>query len=402
MELKFLKTENFRNLCDNPPEFSPGMNVLYGSNAAGKTNTLEAVYLFAAGKSFRTKSDKDFIKHGEGFARAGICFDTLNIKGRNMSVSFMNEGQTAKKAMFVEGGGVTRASEFLGIFRAVLFTPDHLELVKGAPEERRKLVDIALCQIRPSFVRALNDYSKVLAQRNNYLKNAKIRGQKVDFDYLDVLNSLLAAAGAVIIKQRGLYSESLCKYASDAYESISGQSESLFVKYATGIKCDELRDEAACREALYELYKKSSPRDAEIGRTSNGPHKDELIIYISKNEHNSEVARAISRAKELDENEGGFDEACAFAARTFGSQGQQRSAVLAIKMAEGEIIKEKCKEYPVFLLDDLFSELDTERRYRLCKMLDGRQCIITACDRASIPRLDNSRIIPVSGGKYGR
>ncbi len=404
MKLNFLQTENFRNLCENPPEFSDGLNVLYGSNAAGKTNTLEAIYLFAAGKSFRTKSERDFIKHGEDFARVGICFDEANVKGRNMSVSFMNSGQGAKKAMFVEGNAVDRASEFLGNFRAVLFTPDHLELVKGAPEERRRLVDIALCQIRPGFVRALNQYSKILAQRNNYLKNAKIRGQKVDFDYLDVLNCQLASAGGVIIKQRGLYCESLCRYACDAYEKIAGGNEGLFVKYVSRVQAEDLSDEKACCDALYEMYKKSSRRDAELGRTSNGPHRDELVIYISKNEGNRDITEAICKACDDDDgndaDDNVFSSAASYAARTFGSQGQQRSAVLAIKMAEGEIVKEKCAEYPVFLLDDLFSELDNERRYRLCRMLEARQCIITACDKASIPEIEGRRIILVDGGKY--
>ncbi len=401
MKLNFLQTENFRNLCENPPEFSDGINVLYGSNAAGKTNTLEAIYLFAAGKSFRTKSDKDFIKHGESFARASICFDEANVKGRNMSVSFMNSGQNAKKAMFVEGNAVDRASEFLGNFRAVLFTPDHLELVKGAPEERRRLVDIALCQIRPGFVRALNSYSKVLSQRNNYLKNTKIRGHKADFDYLDVLNKQLALTGGVIIKQRGLYCESLGGYAGKAYQSISGEKESLFVKYVSKVSCEDLSDEKACCEALYQMYRKTSQRDAELGRTSNGPHKDELLIYIAKNEQDGEIDKAVLEAKGNLYDEDGLTGVSSFVARTFGSQGQQRSAVLAIKLAEGEIVKEKCGEYPVFLLDDLFSELDLARKNSLCRMLNERQCIITACDKASIPQLDTGRIILVSGGKYG-
>lgn len=180
MKLRTLVTENYRNLTDNPPEFSEGLNILYGSNAAGKTNTLEAIYLFAAGKSFRTKSDHDFIRHGESYARAEITYDTDLAHGKSMSVSFMANGQNTLKGMSVEGFRVEKASEFLGNFRAVLFTPDHLELVKGAPEERRRLVDMALCQIKPGVVKALNEYSKVLAQRNNYLKNSKIRSVKVE------------------------------------------------------------------------------------------------------------------------------------------------------------------------------------------------------------------------------
>jgi len=400
MKLNTLKTENFRNLEENPPSFLPGINILFGSNAAGKTNTLEAIYLFAAGKSFRTKSDRDFIKHGENTARAEISYDGAGASGRSMSISFMNSGQNTLKGMFVEGNGVDRASEFLGNFRAVLFTPDHLELVKGAPEERRKLVDMALCQIKPRFVKALNEYGKVLAQRNNYLKNLKIRSLKADLDYLDVLNRLLSEAGGVVIKQRGLYCSNLQRYASKLYTDISCGKEQLFIDYISKAKIGDFSDEAQCVSALYSMYKASTDKDIESGRTSAGPHRDELMIYIAKNDTRQSFLESVERAASRDENDGIGTGAASYAARTFGSQGQQRSAVLAIKMAEGEIVRERCGEYPVFLLDDLFSELDTARRQRLCSMLEGRQCIITACDKASIPDIDDVNIVCVREGRY--
>ena len=134
--------------------------------------------------------------------------------------------------------------------------------------------------------------------------------------------------------------------------------------------------------ALYSMYKASTDKDIESGRTSAGPHRDELMIYIAKNDTRQSFLESVERAASRDENDGIGTGAASYAARTFGSQGQQRSAVLAIKMAEGEIVRERCGEYPVFLLDDLFSELDTARRQRLCSMLEGRQCIITACDKA--------------------
>lgn len=400
MKLKALMTENFRNLSENPPLFRDGLNILYGSNAAGKTNTLEAIYLFAAGKSFRTKSDKDFIAHGKEFAHAQISFETQNSSDRTLAVNFLASGQNTLKAMFVEGNAVDRASEFLGNFRAVLFTPDHLELVKGAPEERRKLVDVALCQIKPRFVKALNEYSKVLAQRNNYLKSAKIKGMKADIDYLDVLNRLLADAGAVIVKQRGLYCEYLDRFASECYGKITGGSERLSVSYITRAKISDLSDEKACADALYGVYKQSVHKDIETGRTSNGPHRDELMIYISKNGTSESFVEDVKSKLEIESDDGDEVNLSGFAARTFGSQGQQRSAVLAMKMAEGEIVKQRCGEYPVYLLDDLFSELDADRKSRLCHMLDGRQCIITACDEGAIPSFENVNVINVKNGKY--
>ncbi len=391
MKLNTLNTENFRNLVENPPAFDGGINVLFGNNAAGKTNTLEAIYLFATGKSFRTRNEKEFIRHGEGYARAEIEYESDSLI-RRMSVTYMASGQKAVKGMQIEGASVDRVSEFLGNFRAVLFTPDHLELVKGAPEERRRLIDMALCQIKPRFVKSLNDYTKVLAQRNNYLKSLKFSGKQADLDYLDVLNTQLSKAGAVIIKQRGLYSEKLSLLSEMAYSSLTGGNESLYAKYISRANITDMSDENECADALYRMYKSDTAHDIELGKTSHGPHHDELMIYVAKK---GEGERFLEEARQIPE-----ENLSEYAARSFGSQGQQRSAVLSIKAAEGEIIKEKCGEYPVFLLDDLYSELDDSRRERLSEMFLGKQCIITCCDRAALPKSTGANVINVSEGRY--
>ncbi len=390
MILKTLKTQNFRNLVENPPEFHEGINVLFGDNAAGKTNTLEAIYLFATGKSFRTRNEKDFIRHGEDFARVEIGYEN-SLLCRQMSVTYMANGKTALKGMQIEGTGVDRVSEFLGNFRAVLFTPDHLELVKGAPEERRRLIDMALCQIQPRFVKSLNEYAKVLAQRNNYLKSIKFSGKAADLDYIDVLNSLLSKAGAVVTRQRGLYSEKLSALSGEMYTRLTGGSESLYAKYISRAASD-LSNEDEIAKSLYNMYKRDTSHDIELGKTSHGPHHDELMIYVAKK---GEGEKFIEDAKDIPE-----ESLSEYAARSFGSQGQQRSAVLAIKLSEGEIIKEKCGEYPVFLLDDLFSELDDKRRQKLSEMFLDKQCIITCCDRAALPKGADMFVINVNDGKY--
>ena len=390
MRLKILKTQNFRNLTDNPPEFHNGINVLFGDNAAGKTNTLEARYLFATGKSFRTRNEKDFIRHGEDFAKIEIGYEN-SVLCRNMSVTYMANGKTALKGMQIEGAGVDRVSEFLGNFRAVLFTPDHLALVKGAPEERRRLVDMALCQIQPRFVRSLNDYTKVLAQRNNYLKSIKFAGKQADLDYIDVLNTQLSKAGAVITKQRGLYCEKLSHISGELYRLLTGGSECLYAKYMSRAASD-FDDEGEICEALYNMYKNDTKHDIELGKTSHGPHHDELMIYVAKKGEGESFAEDAKNIPEENLSE--------YAARSFGSQGQQRSAVLSIKLSEGEIIKEKCGEYPVFLLDDLFSELDDKRREKLSGMFLDKQCIITCCDRAALPKGTDMFVINVNDGKY--
>lgn len=397
MKLRRLETVNFRNLLENPPEFKDGINVLCGSNAAGKTNTLEAMYLFASGKSFRTRNDRDFIRRGEKTAHAAIHFDGDGISDKVQSINFMVSGQKTAKALFVENVSVDKASEFLGNFRAVLFTPDHLELIKGAPEERRRLVDVALCQIRPGFVRVLNDYAEALAQRNSYLKKIKFYSGKPDKDYLDVLNRILAETGGVVTKQRGLYCKKMEKLAGEAYAEIAGGGERLYVSYVSRSKIEDFSDEKYCSERLYASYTASTEHDLESGYTLSGPHRDDMVICIGKNGENKEIERTANGLIESDEGEGKIS---AFAARTFGSQGQQRSAVLAIKMAEGKIAGEKCGEAPVFLLDDLFSELDGKRRKRICGMLEGMQSVITACDKESIPNIDGISTVYVDNGRY--
>ena len=391
MRLLTLKTEKFRNLIQNPPEFCPGINVLYGNNAAGKTNTLEAVYLFATGKSFRTRNESDFINHKENYTRLEIEYERATLT-RTMSVTYARNGQKAVKGMQVEGAAVDRVSEFLGNFRAVLFTPDHLELVKGAPEERRRLVDMALCQIKPRFVKSLNDYSKVLMQRNNYLKGLKLSGKKPDLDYLDVLNRQLSATGAVITKQRGLYCEKLAELSGQMYSRLTENVEQLYARYVSRADINAYDDEKVICDALYGMYKEDTQKDLEQGKTRHGPHHDELMIYVAKKEEKDLVYKQQKQNFENDLSD--------FSARNFGSQGQQRSAVLSIKLAEGEIVKEKCGEYPVFLLDDLYSELDEKRRERLSQMFLDRQCIITCCDKASLPQNNDFNIIRVENGQY--
>ena len=391
MRLKTLKTQNFRNLYDNPPPFEDGVNVLFGDNAAGKTNTLEAIYLFATGKSFRTRNEKDFIRHGEDFARIEIGYENSCLC-RTMSVTYMANGKAAIKGMQIEGAGVDRVSEFLGNFRAVLFTPDHMSLVKGAPEERRRLVDMALCQIQPRFVKSLNEYMKVLSQRNNYLKGIKFSGKSADMDYIDVLNAQLSKAGAVVTRQRALYCEKLSESAGTVYRDLTGGQEGLYAKYMSRAVPGTSYDESEIADALYKMYRQDTEHDIQLGKTSHGPHHDELMIYVAKA---SQEKSFVEDAKTLAE-----DELCDYAARTFGSQGQQRSAVLAIKLSEGEVIKEKCGEYPVFLFDDLFSELDDKRRERLSQMFSDRQCIITCCDKAALPKSTDINVVTVREGKY--
>ncbi len=390
MRLKWLETRGYRNLESSRLGLCDGINLLYGHNAAGKTNTLEALYLFAAGRSFRTRNERELVNIGGTCASVTIGFDKNGVD-RQMSVNYLLSGNAGcTRRMKVDGAAVDRVSEFLGVFRAVLFTPDHLELVKGAPDGRRHFMDAALCQIKPGYVKSLNRYEKTLSERNAYLRRVKYSEAKLDTAYLDVMSAMLAQNAAVLIKQRSSYATLLAQYASEMYGFLTGEKETLFTEYSGFSKNVKYDDEKACAKALEEHYKRATERDLSLGRTFSGPHRDDLLVYIAKNRLD------FDQTEETDEEE---QTAGKLAARTFGSQGQQRSAVLALKLAEGEIVKQLTGEYPVFLLDDLFSELDADRRKKLVSLFCGRQAVITSCDELSLAQMQNMCTIRVENGK---
>ncbi len=389
MILQWLKTRDFRNLESSKLNLCSGINLLYGHNAAGKTNTLEALYLFAAGRSFRTRNERELVNIGGTCASVTIGFEKNGVD-REMSVNYLLSGNAGcTRRMKVDGAAVDRVSEFLGVFRAVLFTPDHLELVKGAPDGRRHFMDAALCQIKPGYVKSLNRYEKTLAERNAYLRRVKSGDAKLDTAYLDVMSAMLARNAAVLIKQRSNYAALLSQYASEMYGFLTGEKETLFTEYSGFSKNVKYDDENACAKALEEHYQRSVDRDLSLGRTFSGPHRDDLLVYIAKNklsfeeENPNEEEQSVGR----------------LAVRTFASQGQQRSAVLALKLAEGEIVKQLTGEYPVFLLDDLFSELDANRRKKLVSLFCDRQAIITSCDELSLDLAEKVCVINVKSGK---
>ncbi len=386
MRLLSIKTSGYRNLAGETLELSDGINLLYGKNASGKTNTLECAYVFASGKSFRTRHESELIKRGEQTARADIVLERAGRK-ENMSVIWHSSREKGFVKRLMYGGyEVPKASEFLGIFRAVLFTPDHLSLIKGSPEERRRFMDIALSQLQPRYVHCMNSYLKILAQKNAYLKNAMITG-KTDDSYADILNEQLAKAAAVLIKQRSGFADMLRGFAADIYSELTTSKEKLDVKYISSVKQD-FSDLQATEKRMMEIYNADRESELRQGKTIHGPHRDDLMVYIASNAGGNEQGQQ----EDIDISE--------LAARTFGSQGQQRSAVLAIKLAEGEIFKSITGEYPVFLLDDLLGELDSDRRKMLMSLIENRQAIITCCDKDAMPDAKNVNLVHVSGGKY--
>lgn len=387
MFVKSIYANNFRNISEEKIEFGSGINVLYGKNASGKTNALEAIYLFASGKSLRGSPEKDFLKKGSECAKISIEYASTRSPdfSRNMSMTFLRGN---KKIMKYGGVDVPRMSELLGHFRACVFTPDDLLLVKGSPEERRRFIDISISQISPKFVYCLNEYAKLLSQKNIILKNAMISG-KLDKVYLSVLNDGLARAASVIVKQRAGFCENLLRYAKGIYRDISHDTELFGMKYSSQTK-KNFSDEEYTKDAYIALYEKNLETELRGGVTLVGPHRDDVYFYVGKEESFAE--------KENKNGEVIFDSS--YTAKAFGSRGQQRSVVLALKLAQGELFREKCGEYPVFLLDDVFSELDGARRDYILSRTAGRQVIITCCDCDILGSFKDYNGIYVENGKY--
>ncbi len=397
MKVESLHAEGFRNISESNISFCDGVNLLFGQNGAGKTNALEAIYLFAICKSFRTSREQDFIMHKKDDCSLSLCYSSDFDKSVNdshrMSLRFHKE---KKKEMKYEGVGISRISEFIGNFRAVFFTPDHLSLIKGSPDERRKFADMALSQIKPGYIRYLSEYQRVLSQRNICLKNARKEG-RIDRDLLYVYSEKLSELAAVITKQRYLFSVYIEKEASAFYEEISGNTEKLFIKYC-GCTKERFDDTEYTKEKYLSLYTSNIDGEIKNGVTKYGPHKDDILFYIGKN-RSSELSEIYENEINSEESEK-KETLSTFAARTFASQGQQRTAVLSLKLAEGEIIKNLTGEYPVYLFDDVLSELDRERKKQLLSLFCDKQVIITCCDENAFEDSLVAKKIKVKNGVY--
>ncbi len=334
MHCKKVKYSNYRNLEEAEIEFDKGVNVLKGFNAQGKTNILEGIYYFACGKSFRGASDKELIRIGETEGRAELCFEDKE-RERHHSVRLSDK---ERKTCFKEGIKVTKMSDFIGVFRAVLFSPEHLSIVKDGPSERRNFLDIALSQLYPAYVDSLSKYKKLLTQRNALLKDPEVYGFN---GLIEVISEQMAKEAAFISAHRGKYVSTLSKYTESIISDMTQGAEKCVLGYENVL--DEL-----------EYLKKFSvnlEKEKAAKTTLYGVHKDDIDIRLN-----------------------GLD------SRVYASQGQQRSIALAMKTAEGEISKDKSGEYPVFLFDDILSELDEKRKAFVLSGLENRQVIITGCE----------------------
>ncbi len=362
MIIKSFRAQNFRNIEKCSLEFDNSVNLLLGENAQGKTNAVEGIYIFARGRSFRRGDEKDLIRFGEEGFNLFIEYEDKDGKNTLEYAVFKKERRRKKN-----GYKISRASEMVGNFKAVLFSPDDLTLVKGGPEERREFLNVAISQCFPSYISIYSDYKKALENRNALLKAAS-KGMYFDESELDAWSNSLAEYASLIYVQRKEYLKKLEVYAKSFMTDISDGKEELSFEYKTDIEEFTDASKERIKEEYIRIFKENILKERLAGVTLYGPHREDILIKINGND-----------------------------SRIFSSQGQQRSIVLSMKMAEGEVSRELFSEYPVFLFDDVLSELDEKRQNFVLDGMKDRQIIITSCERLRTA----GKVIEVKGGVFG-
>ncbi len=357
MKVEYLVLRDYRNAEESKIEFDPEVNIICGANAAGKTNILESIFYFAAGKSFRNCKDRELIMFGKEKGNISMRFSSSQGVSK-MSATLSKSG---RRSIRIGESMPLRLSEYIGRFRAVIFTPDHLSLVKGAPENRRRFLDLAICQSFPRYASTLSEYNRVLAQKNALLKRGNVSN-----DLLEVYNDRLASLAAIITVNRRKYISKLEEEAKRFLYDMSNGSEELTLTYQTQAGDAETQEEI--REKYREIFSQKAESEKEKFFSLYGAHKDDFSVYINKK-----------------------------SARMYGSQGQQRSVVLALKLAEGELSAKLTGEYPVFLLDDILSELDKDRKEYIISRIKDRQVIITGCESEAFEEGKAKRIVVKNG-----
>lgn len=345
MYIRTITFENYRNLQSAAFFPAEGINVIYGDNAQGKTNLLESIWLFTGGRSFRGAKDSELIAFQQPYAHLHLTF-YANEREQNIDMTLRPHQRTALLNDVPQNNMV----QLVGHFCAVVFSPHHLALVRSGPEERRHFIDAALCQIQPAYAVRLNRYKRVLHERNALLKDVPYHRELEDM--LDIWNERLAEEGSYIALERQRYTRLLSESAVQFYDGISGGKELLQLTYKTVFQGTEDLDREEIKQQLLTAFIQRQKDDIACGYTTTGIHRDDLMVKINGKE-----------------------------TRSYGSQGQQRSAVLAMKLAEAFLLGEAKREKPVILLDDVLSELDTNRQRYLLTKLEGFQVLITCCEK---------------------
>lgn len=364
MIVKRIALSGFRNYDFETVEFDPGTNVIAGENAQGKTNLLESVYMLSSGRSFRTRFDRELV--GFEFSSADILADVYS-HGREQTINIRLHPGCAKKIMV---NGVKKTAGELGeVINTVLFCPDDLNIIKEGAAVRRKLLDNAISQIRPRYAELLTEYNRLYEHKTRILKDWREKPSLLDT--LDDFSDSMCRVSAQLIRYRAAYTKRLSETAAPIHGDFSAGRESLGIEYKT---VGTVRDTfASAKEIYYDLCEhQESHRQAELDsqQVLSGAHKDDLNILIN-----------------------------GAAAKSFASQGQTRTAALSLKLAEREILLAETGEYPILLLDDVLSELDTKRQEFVLNRIGGGQTIITCCEDDGISRRTGGKVMYAQKGK---
>lgn len=372
MRCEQICVENFRNIEKASLTFGPGVNVLIGNNAQGKTNLLEAIYYTALGRSFRQAHDGDMLRFGSAYACLSNDFSD-SLRRQNITMRFT--GDRRRRHVEQNRVRIEKMSDVVGVFRVVLFCPEHLSLIKDGPGIRRGFMDVALSQLYPLYLQSLQRASQILKQRGKLLRDAA--SDRSVFEKTGEFWSLqFARECALISSYRAAYIRKISGYVAEIFGEMTDQKEIPQIVYrsSSGLAAEEIEDTGRVEKKYISLLTTRTDREIFAGATLWGIHRDDMEILLNGNP-----------------------------ARIFASQGQQRSLALALKLSEGEICREKCGgDYPVFLLDDVLSELDAERQsYLLCRT-GGKQVIMTTCDfgAAENKNIPDAHLIRVENGCY--
>ncbi|NCU18253.1 DNA replication/repair protein RecF [Pallidibacillus pasinlerensis] len=367
MYIKKLNIKHFRNYNELSITFDNKVNVIIGENAQGKTNMMEAIYVLAMAKSHRTANDKELIHWDEDYAKIEGWLEKRN-NTLPLELVITKKGKKAKLNHLEQ----SKLSQYIGNMNVVMFAPEDLNLVKGSPTVRRRFIDMEIGQVSPVYLHNVSLYNKVLHQRNQYLKILQ-RKQQTDLNLLDIYTEQLIDLAVKIVTKRFEFLHLLQDWAKSIHSSISRGLEELEIRYKSSIEVSDGDDLSKMINEYKEKYERVKEREIERGVTLFGPHRDDLLFFVNSRD-----------------------------VQAFGSQGQQRTTALSVKLAEIELIKSEIGEYPILLLDDVLSELDDYRQSHLLSTIQGKvQTFVTttSIDGIHHDTLKNANIYRVSKGQ---
>ncbi len=356
MIIKYLELSDFRNYDELHIDFSENTNILFGDNAQGKTNILESVFLMGTTKSHKGSKDSEIIRFGKEYGVIRALFEKNGVEYK-IGIQLRRD---KRKAISINQTPVKKAADLLGIVNVVLFSPEDLSIIKSGPDKRRRFIDITLCQVDKEYLYSLSSYNKIINQRNKLLKNYDPRSNIEDT--LNIWDEQLVNFGSQVIKKRIEFTKRINDIINPIHKNLTGKNDDLIIEYKKDVEEDK----------YFEKLLRNRERDIRYKSTSIGPHRDDIEFSINDVE-----------------------------VRKYGSQGQQRTVALSLKLSEIEVIKEKVNDTPILLLDDVLSELDMNRQKYLLETLGGIQTIITCTglDEFVNNRFEINKCFKVSEGR---